>query len=147
MKQLIILKTAFTNKYFATRAYKQLDGGYIMVTGKKEDVTDQIEGIIEEQHEALKSENDMLKKALKDCVEATGNDLDGNNNDYNWLIREGADEVRKLSNEFNEVEAENEQLREALENIEQHQIHVCGAGVDYSATYNIAKRALEREME
>ena len=68
MKQLLIIKTPFTEKYFATRAYKELDDGRIMVTGKKEDVTEQIEGIVEEQYEDLKEENERLREALSTFV-------------------------------------------------------------------------------
>ena len=70
MKQLLILKTPFTNKYFATRAYKELDDGRIMVTGKKEDVTEQIEGIVEEQHEQLKQQLEASQKRERVLREA-----------------------------------------------------------------------------
>jgi len=62
-----------------------------------------------------------LKKALKACVEATGDDLDGNNNDYGWLIRNGAsvvkdvvDEIEPLEEQVEALQAEVTQLKELV---------------------------------
>jgi len=47
-KPLLILRSPLSLRYYATRAYKVIDEekGHIEVTGKKEDVTEQIERIV-----------------------------------------------------------------------------------------------------
>jgi len=55
--------------------------------------------------------SEELKLALKSCVEATGEDLDGNNNDYDWLVRHGASIVKERVNEANIIEEHFEQLQ------------------------------------
>ena len=62
MKPTLILKSPLSGRYFATRAYKQ-EGQYITVTGKKEDVTEQVQEFID-------AENDQLKAKLKIAIDA-----------------------------------------------------------------------------
>lgn len=45
-KPLRIFKSSLTGRYYAFRAYRELKGGGIVVTGLKEDVTDDIEKIL-----------------------------------------------------------------------------------------------------
>jgi hypothetical protein len=48
MKPLLILESPLSGRFIATRAYRWIDKekGQLLVTGHKEDVTDQIESII-----------------------------------------------------------------------------------------------------
>jgi acyl-coenzyme A synthetase/AMP-(fatty) acid ligase len=47
-KPLLILRSPLSLRYYATRAYKVIDEekGHIEVTGRKDDVTEQIEEIV-----------------------------------------------------------------------------------------------------
>ena len=45
MKPLHIFQSALSGKYYATRAYKNCGEGLFQVTGNKEDVTEQINGL------------------------------------------------------------------------------------------------------
>jgi hypothetical protein len=44
-KQILILESPLTGRFYATRNYK-IKNGYIECTGQKDDVTDQVENII-----------------------------------------------------------------------------------------------------
>ena len=48
MKPLMIFQSPITKRWYATKAYKEMDEGKFVCTGKKEDITDQIETIIEQ---------------------------------------------------------------------------------------------------
>jgi len=65
-----------------------------------------------------------VELALKACVEATGEDLDGNNNDITWLVRCGAETVKDvvgeiftLEEQVETLQKEHEIMKEALEGI------------------------------
>lgn len=50
-KPLMILESPLTGKIYATKAWKYTDEskGHIVVTGKKEDITEQVESIIKKR--------------------------------------------------------------------------------------------------
>jgi len=52
-KKLLILESPFSGLIYATRSYKVIDEkkGHIMVTGHKDDVTEQVEAIIKRRAE------------------------------------------------------------------------------------------------
>lgn len=46
MKPLYIFQAALSGRYYASRSVKQLSPTHMVVTGKKEDVTEQVEAIV-----------------------------------------------------------------------------------------------------
>jgi hypothetical protein len=64
-------------------------------------------------------EMDKLIKSFKGCVEATGHDLDGNNDDIDWLIRNGASEVKVCADERDALQIEVDNLLKANKRMEQ----------------------------
>lgn len=61
MKPLYIFKAALSGRYYATRSVKQLSHMHMVCTGKKEDVTEQIEALIAA---ARPDEGDSLREAV-----------------------------------------------------------------------------------
>lgn len=83
MKPLIIVQSPITKKYYATRAYKVIDAekGIYEITGKKEDITYQVNQIAQRELEAtvermgwpeIRAFNEELRKGQSIFEDAGG---------------------------------------------------------------------------
>ena len=64
-KPVVIVQAPFSGKWYLLRAYKVYTDGTLESTGKREDVTEQVELILEEKTSALRLRAEKLEGVLR----------------------------------------------------------------------------------